>query len=116
MLALPVWLFVADVFSARADAPDFPATMLAAREKVLELHNASPRPELRNEVKAHHPDLLATFEACAGLPWMTWATATNGVAPELQALKKLSAAEPPASASTALLRQFAAAYGQLTVR
>ncbi len=111
-LALPFWLLLGGGLSARAEAPDFPAAMLAGREKVLALQKASPGPALRDEVKARYPDQLATFEACAGVPWLAWATATNGAAAEAQALKQLAPLAAPAGERAERLRQFAAAYGQ----
>ena len=108
-------LLVALVFSllaARAETADWPGAMLVAREKALANQNASLRPELRTGIKAQHPDLLATFEACSGLPWLAWATATNNVALELQALKQLTSVASPSVEHVALLRQFATAYEQ----
>ena len=111
-LALPVWLALAGVRFARAETPDFAATMLAGRAQVQALQHASPGPAFRDAIKAHYPDQLATFEACAGLPWLAWATATNGIAPEWQALQRLTSSVPPSGDQTALLQHFAAAYEQ----
>ena len=97
---------------ALAETNDWAATMLAARGKALAIHPAHPRPELRNDVKASHPDLLATFEACAGVPWIAWAAATNGVALELQALHRLTPAVLPADEHAPSLQLFANAYEQ----
>jgi mono/diheme cytochrome c family protein len=98
---------------ARAEALDFPATMLSARAKVLALKNASPAPVLRDAVKAHYPDQLATFEACAGVPWLEWATSTNE-ATERKAVQRLAQKYLP-TAMVQLqepLPQFAALYEQ----